>query len=169
MSSSNEVKSHEKIGEIMEAVKNWGRVIKVAVVGIGILASSYLVPKWTMDHQHEAKADEQHQSFAALPVAVPVVQQNSQSIAATPAVALPSSGVSFVVQSVGQSKSGKKFLNSLADYRAAGNQTIVLEGAAASLDANSMKGRSITAYGRQATYKGRPETVVSNPANLQIR
>lgn len=154
-----------KLVEVLEMAKGWGRTIRMAALGIGILVSSYLVPKWTLENHDKAKAEEAQQQIS--PAALPV---GGGTVPTTVPAAVPNqSSVTFLVQSYGQNRSGRKFLNSLADYKQPGNQVVVLEGTAARLDVANMKGRTITAYGRTSQYKGQPQIVVSDPSGIQVR
>ena len=164
-----------KIEAVIESIRSWGRTIKMCVAGIAVLATSYLVPKFTSEKPQPAEKQEVQTQQATLPAPAPIAKVTPVSAPASPAA--PSvtamnpgmSQVSFVVQSVGKSKSGKAFLNSNQDYRLPGNQVIVLTGPAAQANLDGYKGRTVTAHGVVSYYRGNPQIEVNNLASLQVQ
>jgi hypothetical protein len=68
---------------------------------------------------------------------------------------------------------GKEFrtrtlLNSHKDFRSPDNFTVVLQGDARR-PLEELVGKTVTATGTPSSYKGRPQLVVTDPANLSVR
>ena len=181
------VVEHTKIAEIIESVKNWGRVIKTAVLGMAVLLSSYFVPKYTMEHNAPPKAETPaiaapvaqpapvvSQPYVAPPVSQPFAAPSQAPYVAPFATSIPTataaSQVSFVVRSTGQSRTGKKFLNSAPNYRDPANQTVVLEsGVASGVNEKALVNHMIYATGRSSNYNGKQQIVVEEPGGLTVR
>jgi hypothetical protein len=171
MSENNHVE------QLAQVIQRQNAVVRYAIYAVLLVAASFVGHKAT-EWLGGVKAHAEHQQDAvpAAPVVSVVQPPALPAPAATPVAGLlpapaPSLGtMSFVVQSVGASKSGKRFLNSQANYRTPGNQTVVLEGPEfQTINLDQFKGRTVFATGTPQTYRGTPEVVVTSMASLQVR
>lgn len=104
---------------------------------------------------------------------VPLTALAQQPAAVAPATSAPSAAtetLSFRVMSVGAStKTGAKFLNSKVSYREAGNQSVILSGAAAGVDEKTLIGRTVTVTGTsKPNQQGGKNVSTSDPSRVSF-
>lgn len=158
-----------KLEEVVGMVKTYAGIIKTAVI-----AGAVCLGGWFVGHKAEGpKHDEGQQTpVAAAPVTFsPPAQAVPAMSYAMPQAPGASAGLTFTVGSSGQNASrGRKYLNSLADYRLPGNQSITLEGAAAAgINPASLVGRTVTGMGQIRNGKNGPYVVVTDPSQLRVQ
>lgn len=161
-----------KLDSVIEGVRAWGKVIKTGVLMVAAVVGSYVTAKYAAHDekpvmQPAAAKEESHQQLPQQSLVQPPVVAAGQPVS-QPITNPGQTTVTFMVQSVGRNKSGKSFLNSLTDYRQAGNQVIVLTGPAAGANLDSYKGRTVTATGVINYYKGKPQVEVNDLNQLRV-
>lgn len=113
-------------------------------------------------------------TYATLPITQPVVAQPAAYVAPPP-TAIPVAQTaghtetwSFVVQAVGQNKSGSmKYLND--GVYPNNTKTIVLTGTALGIDTNAYRGRLVSVTGPVTQYNNKPQIMVSDPGQIRMQ
>lgn len=157
-----------KIEIDVEKCKQWGKDNPLKVIGTALMLLASLIwwfyprtPGVPATHFQPAVAYGGVYAPSPVPAAGPAPTPASVTVASN-------QQLTMLVASVGQTGTNK-FLNSLPDYKAAGNQVIMLTGGAASLNHHSFVGRTVTATGELKRSARQTFLSVSNPAAVLVK